>query len=82
MDGPASNNGESSSPSEGGGGGEASASGSAEERWTCEACGCNTNLESDRSCTICGTSRSDGACWMLAFVPSLSFLVCILDHSQ
>lgn len=28
------------------------------ERWTCEACGCNTNQQSDRSCTICGTSNS------------------------
>jgi len=26
------------------------------ERWTCEACGCNTNASSDQSCTICGTA--------------------------
>lgn len=27
-------------------------------RWTCEACGCNTNTESDSNCTICGTSNA------------------------
>ena len=26
-------------------------------RWTCEACGCNTNSEIDRACSICGTSN-------------------------
>ena len=26
-------------------------------RWTCEACGCNTNADTDRTCTICGTSN-------------------------
>jgi uncharacterized membrane protein YvbJ len=31
---------------------------SSNERWTCEACGCNTNQQSDSSCTICGTSNS------------------------
>ena len=30
----------------------------AEARWTCEACGCHTNTETDTSCTICGTSQS------------------------
>ncbi|GKY93743.1 hypothetical protein MPSEU_000341400 [Mayamaea pseudoterrestris] len=30
-------------------------------RWTCEACGCHTNVETDRTCGICGTSRSAGA---------------------
>ena len=63
MDGPPGNNGDSTSE----GGGESSAAGSAEERWTCEACGCNTNLESDRSCTICGTSRSDGTFQILLY---------------
>ena len=35
-------------------------------RWTCEACGCNTNpitddsSEADRSCSVCGTSQSSG----------------------
>mmetsp|Transcript_36670 Transcript_36670/g.88593 ORF Transcript_36670/g.88593 Transcript_36670/m.88593 type:complete len:2896 (+) Transcript_36670:158-8845(+) len=24
-------------------------------RWTCDACGCNTNAPTDRSCTVCGT---------------------------
>ena len=29
------------------------------QRWTCDACGCNTNhVGSDRNCTICGTSSS------------------------
>jgi rubrerythrin len=28
------------------------------QRWTCEACGCNTNVMSDRNCTICGTSNT------------------------
>lgn len=27
-------------------------------RWTCEACGCHTNEQSDRTCSICGTGRS------------------------
>jgi hypothetical protein len=31
---------------------------SSNERWTCEACGCNTNQPSDSSCSICGTSNS------------------------
>lgn len=28
-------------------------------RWTCEACGCNTNSEDDNplSCGVCGTRR-------------------------
>lgn len=26
------------------------------ERWTCEACGCNTNAAADRACSICGTA--------------------------
>ena len=30
------------------------------QRWTCDACGCNTNhVTSDRNCTICGTSSSN-----------------------
>ena len=29
------------------------------QRWTCDACGCNTNhVTSDRNCTICGTSNT------------------------
>ena len=29
------------------------------QRWTCEACGCNTNIVlSDQNCTICGTSNT------------------------
>jgi len=60
MDRSGSNNEESSSPA-GGAEGESSASSSAPERWTCEACGCNTNLTTDRSCTICGTSQSNGS---------------------
>lgn len=35
-------------------------------RWTCSACGCNTNTESDRNCTICGTSNGTSS----AFVDS------------
>jgi rubrerythrin len=38
-------------------------SGSAEQstaaavgRWTCDACGCNTNVSTDRTCSICGTT--------------------------
>lgn len=30
--------------------------GASSRRWTCEACGCNTNSENDRTCSICGTS--------------------------
>jgi len=45
-----------SSPSSGG---APSESGSVAQRWTCEACGCYTNSESDRSCSICGTSRDN-----------------------
>ena len=35
-------------------------------RWTCEACGCNTNIisddtsEAERTCSVCGTSQSSG----------------------
>lgn len=28
----------------------------ATERWTCEACGCNTNPSTTQTCSICGTS--------------------------
>lgn len=28
----------------------------AAERWTCEACGCNTNPSTTQTCSICGTS--------------------------
>ena len=58
MEGSSSNNEEESPPSAAGG---SSSPGSAGRRWTCEACGCNTNSESDRSCTICGTSQDNGA---------------------
>ncbi|KAG7373198.1 HECT-domain ubiquitin-transferase [Nitzschia inconspicua] len=42
---------------------------SAEEprRWTCEACGCNTNIipeanpDAERTCSVCGTSQSNGS---------------------
>jgi hypothetical protein len=31
----------------------------ARRRWTCDACGCHTNIvRVDRNCTICGTSSS------------------------
>eukprot|EP00977_Amphora_coffeiformis_P020542 scaffold8363_cov163-Amphora_coffeaeformis.AAC.7 len=30
----------------------------APRRWTCDACGCHTNTETDTSCSICGTSQS------------------------
>ena len=87
MDGPRGNNGDSSSLSEGGG--ESSAAGSGDERWTCEACGCNTNRESDRSCTICGTSRSDGTfrkllcafiniCWFLFWISCIRRLLALV----
>ena len=36
----------------------AAGSASAPRRWTCDACGCHTNTESDTSCSICGTSQS------------------------
>lgn len=39
----------------------------ASQRWTCEACGCNTNAESDQTCSICGTSN--GACCCRDSVP-------------
>lgn len=42
----------------------------ATSRWTCGACGCNTNTESDRNCTICGTSNGK----QTRFFPSLSIL--------
>ena len=35
-------------------------------RWTCDACGCNTNASTDRSCTVCGT-------------PNGKFSICFLD---
>jgi hypothetical protein len=57
MEGSSSNNEEESPPSAAGG---SSSPGPAGRRWTCEACGCNTNSESDRSCTICGTSQNNG----------------------
>lgn len=40
--------------------GEASgdAPAAAPRRWTCDACGCHTNTETDTSCSICGTSQS------------------------
>ncbi|KAL7561760.1 hypothetical protein ACA910_013300 [Epithemia clementina (nom. ined.)] len=38
--------------------GEGNPESAATRRWTCEACGCNTNTESDSNCTICGTSNS------------------------
>ena len=34
-----------------------SPSSSGEDRWTCEACGCNTNEEDSPQCSVCGTSR-------------------------
>ena len=41
--------------------GDSSTSGASGRRWTCEACGCNTNsFENDRRCTICGTSQNNG----------------------
>ncbi|OEU17094.1 hypothetical protein FRACYDRAFT_237502 [Fragilariopsis cylindrus CCMP1102] len=58
MEGSSSNNEEESPPSAAG---RSSSPGSAGRRWTCEACGCNTNSESDRSCTICGTSQDNAA---------------------
>jgi len=30
----------------------------APSRWTCEACGCNTNLSTTDRCGICGTNNS------------------------
>uniref|UniRef100_A0A7S3KWR1 HECT domain-containing protein n=1 Tax=Amphora coffeiformis TaxID=265554 RepID=A0A7S3KWR1_9STRA len=33
----------------------------APRRWTCDACGCHTNTETDTSCSICGTSQSGGS---------------------
>ena len=30
----------------------------APSRWTCEACGCNTNLSTTERCGICGTNNS------------------------
>ena len=62
MDGTASNNDESQSQPSEERAEESSVADSAEQRWTCEACGCNTNSESDRSCTICGTRRDNGTC--------------------
>eukprot|EP00523_Entomoneis_sp_CCMP467_P011379 CAMPEP_0168719860 /NCGR_PEP_ID=MMETSP0724-20121128/1260_1 /TAXON_ID=265536 /ORGANISM="Amphiprora sp., Strain CCMP467" /LENGTH=2785 /DNA_ID=CAMNT_0008766435 /DNA_START=18 /DNA_END=8372 /DNA_ORIENTATION=- len=35
-----------------------SSSSASSTRWTCEACRCNTNTESDTSCSVCGSSRS------------------------
>jgi rubrerythrin len=34
------------------------AAAAAVDRWVCDACGCHTNVESERSCGICGTARS------------------------
>lgn len=65
MEGSSSNNEEESPPSAAGG---SSSPGSAGRRWTCEACGCNTNSESDRSCTICGTSQNNGT-FVVAIFP-------------
>jgi hypothetical protein len=47
---------------------EPSAAAAEPRRWTCEACGCNTNVisetnpDGDRSCSVCGTSQSSGTC--------------------
>jgi hypothetical protein len=42
------------------------ADGSSQQRWTCEACGCNTNQVSDRACSICGIST--GACFQIPII--------------
>ena len=46
--------GESGDEAAGASGGAAAAP----RRWTCDACGCHTNTETDTSCSICGTSQS------------------------
>jgi len=41
-----------------GGGEDEAADAAAPTRWTCEACGCNTNLSTTDRCGICGTNNS------------------------
>ncbi|VEU39316.1 unnamed protein product [Pseudo-nitzschia multistriata] len=55
-----SNNRDESSSSSPSGADASSASDVSGQRWTCEACGCNTNRDSDRTCSICGTRRESG----------------------
>ena len=50
--------------------GQGNGQNSSSRRWTCEACGCNTNAESDRTCSICGTSNGK------SLYDSVSYLGC------
>lgn len=42
--------------------GDNSSSTTNNERWTCDACGCNTNTPTDRNCTVCGTANGKLFC--------------------